>query len=159
MAEIKGGEKLEAFLSDMAKKVSNPATLRVGFLEGGTYPDGTSIPMVAALNEYGGNMSEYGTATTHYNAPTPPRPFFRTMVANKSKGWARTLTKLLKENNYDAVEALNLMGDGIKGQLQDSIANGGWAPNKPSTLKRKAGTQPLIDTSDMWNSVRWEVKT
>ena len=148
MAEIKGGEKLEAFLSDMAKKVSNPATLRVGFIDGSTDESGTSNAMKAAINEFG--------------APSrgiPPRPFMRTTVANKSAGWAETIAMLLKQTNYDAVETLNLMGDGIKGQIQDSIFNGGWIPNKPSTLKRKAGKQPLVDTGAMAGSVSWEVKT
>ena len=41
MAEIRGGDKLAGYLSDLAKKVTNASTLKVGFLENATYPDGT----------------------------------------------------------------------------------------------------------------------
>ena len=82
MASISGGNKLEAALKAISAKINRPGTLRVGFLEGATYPDGTSIPMVAAVNEFG--------------APSrgiPPRPFFRTMVADKSSTWAKPSKK------------------------------------------------------------------
>ena len=46
--EISGGDKLAKYLGDLSSKINGPATLRVGFLAGGTYPDGTSIPMIAA---------------------------------------------------------------------------------------------------------------
>ena len=156
--KLTGGDKLAAALKEMAEKVKNPGTLSVGFQDGSTDEKGVSNAFKAAMNEYGGQMSDYGTATTHYKAPTPPRPFFRTMVAEKSGTWAGDIEKLLKANDYDATVTLDYMGDKIKGQLVDSIFNGGWVPNKPSTLKRKAGTQPLVDTGAMSNSVTWVVK-
>ena len=107
---ISGGDKLEAKLRKIAQKLANGGTLRVGFLEGSTYPDGTSVPMVAAIQEFG--------------APAvgiPPRPFFRTMVAEKSGRWGDALGLNLVANDYDAVRALDAVGEGIKGQLQESI--------------------------------------
>ena len=47
MATLKGGDKLEAALREIARKVSKPGKLRVGFLEGATYPDGTPVALVA----------------------------------------------------------------------------------------------------------------
>lgn len=158
MATIKGGEKLEAALKEMAQKVSNPGTLSVGFQDGSTGTDGVLNSFKAAMNEYGGQMSDYGTATTHYHAPTPPRPFFRTMVADKSGGWADDIAKLLKYHDMDATATLKDMGEKIQGQLVDSILNGGWAPNAPSTLKRKHGKQPLVNWGDMVGSVTWLIK-
>jgi len=138
--------KLEEVLSGIAKKLSNEKTLRVGFLEGSTYPDGTSVPMIAAFNEFG---------TGH----SPPRPFFRNMIAAKSKEWGPAMAKLLEANNYDATATLNLTGEAIKGQLQQSINDLVSPPLAPSTIARKGFDKPLIDTSVMINSVDFEVKS
>lgn len=47
MTTFSGGAALEAKLSELAEKLGDGKTLRVGFLEGATYPDGQSVPMVA----------------------------------------------------------------------------------------------------------------
>lgn len=51
---FKGGEKLEQKLREIAEKAGKASTVRVGFLEGATYPDGTPVASIAAVNEYGG---------------------------------------------------------------------------------------------------------
>ena len=147
MATVKGGEKLEAALAEMAKKVSNPGTLSVGFQDGSSGPDGVLNSMKAAINNYGAP-----------GAGIPPRPFFSNMVKDKSGGWAGDIVKLLKYHGMDATATLKDMGEKIQGQLVDSIFNGSWAPNAPSTLKRKAGKQPLVDTGAMAGSVTWVIK-
>lgn len=155
---VKGGDKLEARLTEMLDKLSNAEKVRVGFLEGSTYPDGTSTAMVAALNEYGhgiGPRPAAGQSDTRERVP--PRPFFRNMIAAKQPGWGAQLGEQLKANDYDGRAALEHMGQGIKGQLQDSIVNGSFPPLKPSTIKRKGFDKPLIDSSHMVNSVDYEV--
>ena len=147
MATIKGGTKLKAALRKIARKFGTKGVLRVGFLEGATYPDGTSVPMVAAIQNFG--------------APSrgiPPRPFFSDMVADKSPGWPGALAEILKSNGGDGAAALQLMGEGIKGQLQASIVDGQYTPLSQVTIDRKGFDKPLIDTSHMLNSVGYEVK-
>ena len=146
MAKISGGEKLEAKLKDLAQKVSNPGTLRVGFLSGATYPDGTSVAMVAAIHNYGAPA-----------AGIPPRPFFSNVVAKGKKKWGNALVTLLKDNDFDARRALELMGEGIRGEIQNEINNGSFAPLKPATVRRKGFDKPLIDTGHMVNSVDSEI--
>lgn len=51
---FKGGEKLEAKLREIAEKAGRANTVRVGFLEGATYPNGLPVAYIAAINEYGG---------------------------------------------------------------------------------------------------------
>ena len=147
MAKLSGGEKLEAALRELSSKVSNPGTLRVGFLEKAKYPDGTSVAMIAAINEYG--------------APSrgqPPRPFFRNMIHEKSPEWPEAIGNLLIANNYDASKTLEIVGAAISGQLRQSIADLMEPPLAPSTIKRKGFDKPLIETSHMINSVSFEVK-
>ena len=43
MATIKGGDKFAAALAKISKGVSQPAVLRVGFLESAKYPDGKPV--------------------------------------------------------------------------------------------------------------------
>jgi len=172
-----GGAKLDAILRDLARKVERPGTLSVGFLEGATYPDGTSVPMVAALQEYGAPA-----------AGIPPRPYFRGMIASRSGTWGATLAALLKGNGYDGHAALNLMGEEIAADLRDSIIAVTAPPLSPVTLMLRqmrakspglrvtgkvvgeaaarvaagqtasgVSTKPLIQTGQMLNSVEYRV--
>ena len=147
--DIKGGQKYEAVLKEIAAKLGTGAVVQVGFFEGATNSEtGASIPLYASIQNYG--------------APSrgiPPRPFMSNMIADKSPGWPRLVEASLKLANYNSEQALDTVGETIAGELRDSITNGGWAPNAPSTLARKKGTQPLIDTGDMLAAVRHVVKS
>lgn len=57
MSIMTGGDKLEAKLREIAEKAGRANTVRVGFLEGATYPDGMPVAYVAAINEYGGTVT------------------------------------------------------------------------------------------------------
>jgi hypothetical protein len=122
MGVLSGGSRLEAALSDLARKVAVPATLRVGFLEGARYPDGTPVAMVAATQNFGAPAKGI-----------PPRPFFSNMIAAKSDGWGPSLARILERNGYDAVQSLELLAEGIKGQLREAIVATNSPPNAMAT--------------------------
>lgn len=148
MATIRGGDKLAAALAKMAANLTKPGTLRVGFLENATYPDGTPVAMIAAIQDYG--------------APSvgiPPRPFFRNMIADKQSEWPKAIELALKANDYDAPRALDVVGNGIEGQLRASIIATNSPPLAQSTIDRKGFDKPLVDTGHMLNSVDHEVKS
>lgn len=112
MAVISGGDKLAKALAQIASKAKG--NLKVGFLENATYPEtGTKVAAVAFWNEYG-----HGG-----NFPAPPRPFFRTMIAQESETWGKKLAKLLEITEDDGKKALAMLGEDIKGALQESIIN------------------------------------
>ncbi|RIJ02204.1 hypothetical protein DXK93_18695 [Achromobacter sp. K91] len=145
---FKGGDALIARLKEIADKAGDGGTLRTGFLENATYPDGTPVALVAAVNEFGRPEQNQ-----------PPRPFFRAMIAEKQKGWPRALGALAKRNDYDIDKTLGQMGEGIKGQLQESIRQLDSPPLAPVTVARKGFDKPLVDTGHMMNSVDYEVDT
>ncbi|WP_050450478.1 hypothetical protein [Bordetella bronchiseptica] len=145
---LKGGEALVRRLEDMAKKMGDGGSLRVGFLEGATYPNGTPVALVAAVNEFG-----------RPDRNQPPRPFFRTMIAEKQKNWPRALGAVAKNSDYDIDKTLGQMGEGIKGQLQESIQQLDSPALSPVTVARKGFEKPLVDTGHMMNSVDYEVDT
>jgi hypothetical protein len=148
MATIRGGEKLDAALREMASKVANPATLRVGFLSSARYPSGEYVAMIAAIQEYG--------------APSrgiPPRPFFRNAIARYSPEWPKAIADLLKANDLDAKKTLDQTGAAIAGQLRQSVIDTNEPPNAPSTIRRKKSAKPLVDTGHLLASIDHEVKT
>lgn len=144
---LSGGKKLREMLRDIRSKVKGDDFLRLGFLEGATYPDGTSVPFVAAVNEFG---------NPGHNQP--PRPFFRNMIDAKSPAWGAQMAKLMHRTQCNPVVSLQYMGEGIKGQLQGSIRGFDSPQLAPSTVAAKGFAKPLIDSGVMLNSVDYEVK-
>ena len=177
---ITGGEALKARLAEIAAKVSRAGVLRVGFLEGATYPEtGVSVPMVAAIQEFGAPK-----------AGIPPRPYFRTMVKKESPTWGEKLAPILKANDYEVAPSLDMMGMGIESQLRQSIIDTDTPPLSPITLMLRmmrsqdqslvvtgkvvgeaaarvaagesatgVSIKPLVDSGHLLNSVDHEVKT
>lgn len=146
MATLKLTQKLADHLAKIIRSTKGLPRVRVGFLDGATYPDGTSVAEVATINEFG--------------APSrgqPPRPFFRLMIAEKRGTWGDAVALNWKATNGDAAKTLDRMGQGIKGQLQDSIRNLVDPPLAPSTIARKGFDKPLIDKGHMLNSVDYVV--
>ena len=139
---LSGGDALMKKLEDIAKKMGGGA-VSVGFLQGATYPDGTPVAAVAFWNEYGSSG--------------PPRPFFRQMIAKESPSWPVKMAKLAKLTNYDGDRVLGLMGEDIKGALQQSINDFTSPALAQSTIDAKGFSKPLIDSSHMINSAGYEV--
>lgn len=149
---IRGGKAIAAKLAEIADKAGKAGVLRVGFLEGATYPDGTSVAFVAAMNEYG-HMA-MGPDGPYF---VLPRSFFRTMIAQKGQGWGPKLGRIAVATGYDMEKTLMLMGEGIKGQLQESIQQFDSVPLAESTIKRKGFDKQLVDSGHMQNSVDYQV--
>lgn len=145
MAEVRGGDKAAAALRKIVEAVGRGAVAKVGFFEGATEADGTSVPLVAALNEYGTKNS-------------PPRPFFRQTIDSRADAWAKNIGTALKKTGYDAKTAMGLVGQGAKEDIQRTINQFATPPNAPSTIARKGFDHPLIDTATLLNSVGVEVE-
>ena len=147
-------KKLKKALELIAVKAKNSAVLKVGFKEGSTEEDGTPTPLVAYLNEFGKTVQvkhpngEVGG--TYYQMP---RPFFRRMIAAGKAAWPEYLGKLLKENDYDAVAALEQLGVKIDGELKLSITELESPPLAQSTIDKKHFPKPLINKGWMWKNV------
>jgi len=147
MAQISGGKIFSSVLSGITAKIGKATTVEVGFMEDATYPGGTQVALVAAVQEFGSSAKNI-----------PPRPFFRNMIASKHGAWSDIARQLLVSNGYDAALTLQKLGEGIKGQLQESITSFQGAPLSPATIKAKGFDKALIDTGHMLNSVDYRVK-
>ena len=189
MSGFSGGEEIRRKLLEVAKRLGKGDLLKVGFLEGATYPDGTPVAQIAAVQEWGGEIDvpartqdlhfkqgkngEVGNRFVKKNKADfvqtvtipahkiviPPRPFFRKMIWAQSKGWGALVSTSLKKNNYDLEAAMTATGEMIRGQLQNSIRQLTDPPLKQSTVRAKGSEKPLIETGHMLNSVDFEVTT
>lgn len=146
MVTTKGGDQVAAGLRKIAKKLGDGAEVRVGFLEGATYPDGTPVATVAAINNFGAPA-----------AGIPARPFFSDMVADKHGDWGQRLGKILQSNGYDGTRALATLGEGIAGQLRQAIVATNDPPLSLVTIARKGSEKPLVDTGHLLASVDTEL--
>lgn len=140
--ELQGGDKLAKALAEIAGKMEG--SVRVGFMEGASYPDGTPVAAVAFWNEFG-------------TSKAPSRPFFRTTIGEKSGEWADKLGRAAKNYDFDGAKVLEFMGGQIQEDIQSSI--NGWTDpgNAESTIRQKGFNAPLRDTMQMHNSVDYEV--
>ena len=140
---LQGADGVAKALEEIAKRMGG-GEVAVGFMDGATYPDGTPVAAVAYWNEFG-------------KEGQPPRPFFRQMIAAESPAWPKKMAALAKATDYDGDKVLALMGEDIKGALQQSINDFQTPGLAPSTIEQKGFAKPLIDTSHMLNSIAIEV--
>lgn len=116
---------------------------------------GMPIATVAKINEYGATIKR-GKA----KIIIPARPFMR-LAAKKIKvkivDVQRKIARQMVNGKIDVKQGLGQIGLFMEGEIVDSIKNGGWVANAPSTVAKKGFDKPLIDTGQMWQSVASKV--
>ena len=143
-------------LQSQVKKVGNQK-VKIGVLDGATYPNGTPVSKVAAYLEYGWTQTVtekqrgwlaangiYVKPSTVLNSPS--RPFFEATYTANRKKWIELGQSSLKglTNNPNQVhnkitQALTLLGLTAQQDLQDAIIDGGvggssFAVRSPMTM-------------------------
>lgn len=145
---VRGGAKFDTAISALGKKLSSARKVKVGFFEDASYPDGTPVAMIAAVQNFG--------------APSrgiPPRPFFTAMIKDHGSEWGGDTAELMERTDGDAHQTLTLMGELIEEQLRQSVVDTNDPALKPATIKRKGFEKPLVDTGRMLGSIKSKVIT
>lgn len=142
-------DSIDDFLSNVASQLDSKQ-LKVGFIDGATYPNGTPVAMVAATNEYGRPENNQ-----------PPRPFFRNAIAEHESEWTDAIARSIRAG-YPVGQVLEVVGAQIQGDVQESIAQLMTPPLAASTIaarksKGNNSTKPLVDTKVMIGDVNYEV--
>jgi len=136
------GKRFFKELEELAK-----LEVRIGFQKGEADHDGVDMADIAMFNEVG-------------TVRIPARPFLRQSVdgnVDKVKSaMAKQAQAIAKGGN--AQDALNALGVMQKGLVQGSMSRGSFAPNAPSTVRKKGSSKPLIDTGKMRQSVSFVVQ-
>lgn len=58
----------------------------------------------------------------------------------------------------DLVQELSKLGQWYQDKQKKTLTSYPWTPNAPSTRKRKKSSKPLVDTSQLVNSIRYKVE-
>lgn len=125
-------------------------SIEVGYQSDQMAEDGeTSLAEIAYWNHF-------GTVDKDGQVMIPARPFMDTLDLQQDQ---------LFEFSGQALEVLGssrevaeAIGSKAKSMIQDAIRNGDWAPNAPSTVKKKGSDKPLIDTGTMRQNVQYVIK-
>ncbi|EOV0796414.1 TPA: hypothetical protein PXJ50_003897 [Yersinia enterocolitica] len=144
--------KILDFLEQVGKTLESKQ-VKVGFVDGATYPDGESVAQVAADNEWGDPA-----------ARRPPRPFFRNAISEKSGDWAEMVSRGIRAG-IDTTQVLEVVGAQIKGDVQESIktliepklSDATLHIRKTRKVLPNQSDKPLVDTKVMIGDVNYEV--
>lgn len=99
--------------------------------------------------------NEFGTAKT------PSRPFIRQCFEDNKEAVAQHLGRtfsVVAQGGRLETELANV-GQWYQDRQKNTLKSYPWTPNAPSTRKRKKSSKPLIDTSQLINSIRYKVET
>lgn len=150
---------MERTLRIMNSRLGNARAVNVGFMADATYPENYSTRIDHRISEKRGTRSiaqaafwlEFGTK---FQAP---RPAMRTAIAENSPRWGESLAYLAKVYNYDAQRMMASMGEGIKGQITESIVGWSTPANRPFTVQVKGFNKPWVDEGILQRHVSYEV--
>lgn len=111
---------------------------------------------IATIKEYA-VFNEYGTSRG-----IPPRPFFRQSVMTENsikiiKSFMEEQVKQVVLGNITGQAYLENIGTFVVKRIKSTIKNGNFIANKESTLKKKKGNSPLVDTGSLINSITYMI--
>ncbi|HHF4628497.1 TPA: hypothetical protein ACPOYH_001869 [Haemophilus influenzae] len=101
-----------------------------------------------------GIWNEYGTAHI------PSRPFIRQTFEDNQQALAQYLGRVVENvaKGDDLVQELSKLGQWYQDKQKKTLTFYPWTPNAPSTRRRKKSSKPLVDTSQLVNSIRYKVE-
>lgn len=148
MADLTYSVDTLAYMNKLAELAK--LEVKVGYQNGVQNNEGMSIAEYAYYNQFG---------TTH----TPARPFmsdaFEKHTDEIQAFIAQQISAVAAGGSPD--QALQQIGAYTKGLIQEEIIDGNFAPNAPSTIRRKMkkgkNPKPLIDTGAMLQNVNFTV--
>lgn len=122
--------------------------LKVGVLpSAGRNSEGVDLVDVAVWNEFG---------TRHI----PARPFMRIAADKNENKWNRYAERCVDaalKNRANINNAVHLLGEQVKSDVQRVIGSRELPANKASTIRRKGSSAPLIDHGDLRRSIGYMI--
>lgn len=90
----------------------------------------------------------------------PPRPFMQqTRIMNEKKvaGLSKKYLSAISTGKMSAMDAIKKLGASYEDAMKKIFISGTFAPNAPSTARRKKSSRPLIDTGLLRQSIKYKV--
>lgn len=155
MADSRVTQRNPKWLDRLLRQYEGRDELAIGFPVGSKgasarYPDGTSLLMVAAVNNFGS-----------LDGHVPRRPYMELGADKSHEQTAPMLPGLIRQINalqMTKTEALKILGPVAVGQHQAAIVERKDPANAASTIERKQSDNPLIDTGLLRQSVTFNVR-
>ncbi|MEX4662720.1 hypothetical protein MY639_00375 [Haemophilus influenzae] len=112
-------------------------------------------------SESGENLVDIGIWNEYGTAHIPSRPFIRQTFEDNQQAVAQYLGRVVENvaKGDDLVQELSKLGQWYQDKQKKTLKSYPWTPNAPSTCKRKKSSKPLVDTSQLVNSIRYKVET
>ena len=137
--------------------------VKIGVISGGGEKRYKKHKDVSGKKE-GSNVDIARLAAIHeYGLPSkriPSRPFIKQSF-DKNKRKIKSKTESLLKNIYQGSKttkgALDTLGLFHQGNTRKIFTEGSFRANKPSTVKEKGSSRPLIDTGRLRQSIDYEV--
>lgn len=123
--------------------------------EGEEDSSGTTVAMIYFWNEFG---TEPNKEKNHPGIPE--RPTLRPTMRKERVKYQLIMGKIAanvmtKKAGMGVKRQMGLLGTVAEGDLKKAIVDLSAPPNAESTIARKGSSNPLIDTGQMLNSIRW----
>lgn len=125
-------------------------TVDVGIIDAGEHSSGdVTVAQVGIINEYGGPDNN------------PPERSFMRSTLHEQRRAIITMKKILlikiQRGEIIVEKALALLGEFVADAIKQKIVDLKEPPNDPATIRAKGSSNPLIDTSQLKNSITYEV--
>jgi hypothetical protein len=159
MIKLKSKQKNPKFLEKLKKTLKGLRGTKyecaVGFPLGDAqtqlawYDSGQSILQVAVQNEYG------------IPGRIPSRPFMQQAapaIHDMYDKASATCAPAIADGKLTVRKFMKTAGQAAVKIIQDSIDNGNFAPNAPSTIRAKKSSKPLMDSGDMRKYVTFVIR-
>jgi hypothetical protein len=113
-------------------------------------------PKQRLTNAQIGLWQEFGTQDATGKKRIPPRSFIRSTLYEQRKEYARIRDKIARailDKKETAINGMKKLGLRASGDIKNKITSLKEPPNAKSTIRKKKSDNPLIDTTQMRNSV------
>ena len=135
----------------LKKNLKGPDSVDIGVFA----KQGSEVVIYAATNEFGTDR-----AGPNRNITIPERSFLRAGVDENKKSFALFLASQAPRvvlGKTTKKKVLSQLGVLAQGKVQGKIIHGPYAPNKPSTIRIKGSSRPLVNTGRLRQSITFEV--
>lgn len=132
----------------LIERIRKPGTVDVGIIDAGVHDETElTVASIGFIHEFGGGNS-------------PERSFIRSTTTEKKKeiiAFQKKLMRKIVAGVLTTDKALGLLGEFVADLITQKIVDISDPPNHPSTIAKKGSSNPLIATSQLKNSITYEV--
>ena len=139
----------------LARIVENVRSMGLNKLEVGLPSGGAHSGTDLSMHELG-MVHEYGSPTRGI----PARPFIQPSIKDNTDKYKKLMRKqagLLLFRRTSLNNALSLVGEVAKADIQKYMLSANFKPLAASTIEAKGSSKPLIDSGQMRNAITYEI--